>query len=66
MTEYKFGNAIVRIHGDPPSREKLEPAARRFFKTVLAEIETKRKNGTFEGEFLFPSEIRAREAAKKE
>lgn len=33
MTEYKFANATVRIHGTP-DREKLEAAALQFLRDI--------------------------------
>lgn len=44
MTEYKIGNAIVRMHGKP-NREIIEPAAARF----LAKCEQKRRKLAREG-----------------
>ena len=38
MTEYKIGNAIVRMHGTP-NRENLEAATARF----LAKVEQQRR-----------------------
>ena len=37
VSEYRFGNAIVRIHGNPPKQEALEQACIRFAKAVEAE-----------------------------
>ena len=34
MTEYKYQNAIVRIHGNP-NQEKLEAASVNFMKKVI-------------------------------
>ena len=45
MTEYKFQNATVRIHGSV-DLEKLKTAAERFMKKVLIE---KRKTQTAKG-----------------
>ena len=36
LKEYKFGNAVVRIHGNPPSRETLERACINFMRAVEA------------------------------
>lgn len=33
MTEYKIGNAIVRMHGTP-DLQKIKAAAEQFFRTV--------------------------------
>ena len=35
-TEYRIGNAIVRIHGKPPKQETLENACIRFARAVEA------------------------------
>lgn len=43
MTEYKVGRATVRIHGEAPSREKLEEATQRFLKKAVAQ---KKKKGS--------------------
>lgn len=43
MTEYKIGNAIVRMHGTP-NREIIEPAAARF----LAKVEQKKRKAAKE------------------
>ena len=45
MTEYKIGNATVRIHGTV-DREGLKTATERFMKKVLIE---KRKTQTAKG-----------------
>ena len=36
MTEYRTGNAVVRIHGTP-DRDKLKEAAEQFLKRVEAQ-----------------------------
>lgn len=43
MTEYKIGNAVVRMHGTP-NREIIEPAAARF----LAKVEQKKRKAAKE------------------
>ena len=43
MTEYKVGRATVRIHGEAPSREKLEEVTQRFLKKAVAQ---KKKKGS--------------------
>lgn len=34
MTEYRIGNAIVRVHGEP-DRERLEAATEKLLKKVI-------------------------------
>ena len=48
--EYIIGRAKVRIHGEPPTREQIEPATVQFLKKVLEqrkrqEKERKRTDG---------------------
>lgn len=46
MTEYRIGNAIVRMHGTP-DREKVEAAALRFLQKVEQQkrLQAKQKGG---------------------
>lgn len=37
VKEYRFRTAVVRIHGNPPSRETLERACIDFMRAVEAE-----------------------------
>lgn len=43
MQEYKIGKATVRIHGEAPSRERLEDATQKFLKKA---VEQKKKKGS--------------------
>lgn len=36
VKEYRFSGAVVRIHGNPPSRETLERACINFMRAVEA------------------------------
>ena len=42
MTEYRIGNAIVRIHGEP-DQENLKAATEKFMKKVHKARKQKRK-----------------------